>query len=282
MRAVFYGRVGNFGFKPISEVLSGLGYCIEWRDRANTELVENADIVFSAGLGNPMGEVYSGYTAKAVPVIVTDAAFIRLPDYFQMGFGLNWLPSWDCEEDRFLSLGIELKERSQGECIVIAGQKPDDAQHRISEDKLTELYQGWVDEIKNHTDRPIIFRPHPRRPTMRLEGVSHDVPTDKKRGGLDQLLLNAHCLIAYNSTACTDALIAGVPFYSHSSQAQALSNGLDFSSIETPWFPDDHARLAHLNRVAHAQWKESEISDNVLRRYLYAAQCWRGAQKVNF
>lgn len=286
MRVIAYGRPGNGGLGFLAQGFESLGHTIEWHeDRGaykKNYVVPNSDVALTDGLRAPMNLMRDEYTAQGKPVLVTDLGFLRAgKGHLQCGLnGLNWMPDFWCPPDRFYSLGLEMKPRKTGDYIVIAGQKGYDAQHYMSHDRLTGMYQYWVDQIRSKTDRPIIFRPHPKSYDMRLNGVEHDIPTDHKNGGLPELLENAHCLVAFNSTACTEAILAGVPvFCDRSAQAAPLGN-IGFGDIEDPYFPDDDTRLDHFSRVAYAQWTGAELSsaevvqwyiDNVLSKMERAA-----------
>lgn len=287
MHIVIYGRPGNGGLGFLAEGFSALGHTIEWHeDRAaykKNYVIPRADMAMTDGLRAPMNLMRDEYNAAGKPVLVTDMGFIRTDHgHLQCSLnGLNWMPDFDCPHDRFNDLGVNLKPRVRGDYIVIAGQKAYDAQHYMDHKQLTELYQGWVDQIRERTDRKIIFRPHPRSHDMRLKGVEHDIPTNTRNGGLPELLQKAHCLVAYNSTACTDALIAGVPVFCHkSAQASPLGN-IGFDNIEKPFFPAKAERLKHFSKVAYAQWTGRELAtpevckwyiDNAITRFRSALQ----------
>ena len=132
------------------------------------------------------------------------------------------------------------------------------------------MYSEWVQEIKQYTDRDIVFRAHPKYPNMTVEGAKTDTPTDINSGGLKEAINGAHCVVTYNSTSGTDALINGVPVFAMSDTAQFydIANH-DLSDIENPLFVDD--RLPHFSKVAYAQWtvdelKSGEALDFVMER----------------
>lgn len=268
MRVVVYGRpeCGALGF--IAEGFQARGHSVIFREDRSAykrKYVEadKFDLAITDGLRAPMDLMRDEYRDAGLPVLVTDLGYTRkrVPSYFQVGlYQINWLPPFDCPEDRLEHLGLLIEPRKHGDHIVIAGQKAYDAQHYMSHDELTAMYQSWVDEIRRHTDRSIIFRPHPRSYDMRLQGVEHDIPSDRQDGGLPELLNNAHCLVTYNSTAATEALIQGVPvFCMGPAQALPLANTV-FSEIEEPFFPSRDQLTAHLAKVAYAQWTADELA----------------------
>lgn len=276
MRTVVYGReeCGALGF--IAEGFRVLGHSVDFReDRSAYKRkyleADKFDIAITDGLRAPMDLMRDEYREAGLPVLVTDLGYTRNrnPSYFQVGVHeINWLPSFDCPPDRLEKLEILLEPRKHGEYVVIAGQKAYDAQHYMGHDELTAMYQRWVAEIQRNTDRPIIFRPHPRSHDMRLKGVEHDIPTNTKNGGLAELLNNAHCLVTYNSTSATETLIQGVPvFCKGPAQALPLAN-TDFYDIETPFFPSRDQLTAHLAKVAYAQWTADELASGEAVEFL--------------
>ena len=71
--------------------------------------------------------------------------------------------------DRARLLGLELKPwRTDGEYILIAGQHDKSLQWQ-NMPSMSNWFLDTYDTIRQHTDRPIIFRPHPR---CRLETVA--------------------------------------------------------------------------------------------------------------
>lgn len=173
--------------------------------------------------------------------------------------------------------GITLKDwKSPGDKIIIMGQKEGDS-------SLVDLYNNgyrsywvWVQEVVNeirkHSDRDIILRPHPRNLKAGLKGahsikgnnvhVSQNLTTGGNQGGegLDADLKQAHCVITYNSLSAVEAVTDGIPAF-------ALHNGSmawpvvhkDLSQIENLNYNID--RTQWCNEVAYTQWTGEEESN---------------------
>lgn len=266
MKVGVYGpaSLGALGFLP--QAFESLGHRLYWREDRGAykpNYTEDFDLVITDGLRPPMDLMRDEYRAKGIPVIVTDLGYVRRDlGYMQVGIDrLNWLPDFECPADRWDALGVELQPRKHGDYILITGQKPGDGSHGMSDTQLWKLYAGWVEEIRQHTDREIVFRPHPFARDMGLEGVLIDKPSDKKSGGLAEAIEGAHCVVTYNSTSGTDALIAGVPVFCHESAQYADLGNSDFAVIEEPYFPDD--RLTHFHKVGYSQWQVQEFTRTV-------------------
>ena len=164
--------------------------------------------------------------------------------------------------------------KKHGDKIIIMGQKDGDS-------SLVDLYkQGYthfgqwiqdtVNEIRKHTDRDIIVRPHPRglgrgiRRANDIKGknvyVSQNITYGGSQGGegLLQDLKQAHCVVTYNSLSAVEAVCEGVPVF-------ALHNG------SMVW-PIAHKNLANIekldynidtqqwcNDILYTQWHFNEL-----------------------
>lgn len=278
MRVVVYGResLGALGF--LSRGLEAAGCRLEFREdrgayRRGLEDVERFDLAMTDGVRGPMGEMLEDALETGVPVIVTDLGFVRRDlAYFQVGIDrLNWLPPFECPGDRWEALEVEPQERKSGRDILIAGQKPGDGSHGLEAPELVSIYQRWIEEIREFTRRRIVFRPHPKAFGMAINGVYNDMPTDSRNGGLAGAIGRAHAVVTINSTAGTDALLAGKPVYCEpSAQYAALANH-GFESISDPYFPDRETRIDHFHRVAYAQWTPFELQTRKVAEWIIDA-----------
>ena len=131
---------------------------------------------------------------------------------------------------------------------------------------------NWVlDTIKNiqkHTNKSIVFRPHPRCPLPDIEkefkNVYRQVPT-KLIGTYDDFDMkfdNIHATISYSSNPGIHSIINGVPaFVGPSSLAYDVANDIDFlHDIQEPHMGD---RQQWLNDYAHTEWTVEEISQGL-------------------
>ncbi len=118
----------------------------------------------------------------------------------------------------------------------------------------------WPDrvlaELRRHTDRPIVYRPHPvrrRLPDMAHQGV---VISDPSRP-LSEDLEGAHACVVWTSNSATEALIAGIPvFYEGPTLKLGSLARRGVSRIEAPAYPDREPALWEL---AWSQWTKDEI-----------------------
>ena len=126
--------------------------------------------------------------------------------------------------DRWDSMGIELQPwRTEGDYILLCAQVPWDAQ--VQEGNHLEWLESTALEIRKHTERPIVFRGHPKAwrrvdPYLGLPGdpwremgvrfgdLRHPPPTS-----FEEDLAGAHAVVCFNSNVATLATIAGVPVF---------------------------------------------------------------------
>ena len=171
----------------------------------------------------------------------------------------------DCVDScRPTSLGMELKPwRMSGEDIVIATQRTDSEQWKDQPDVNTWL-KMTINTIKDHSNRRIVVRPHPRQGLTIPTGCVVDFPV-RIAGTYDSFnfehgLSNAWAVVNWNSSPGVQAILNGVPaFVGHSSLAMPVGN-LNLSDIENPDRPD---RAQWLINLSHTEWLLEEIASGI-------------------
>jgi hypothetical protein len=134
--------------------------------------------------------------------------------------------------------------------------------------RMSNWFLNTYDEIRKHTERPILFRPHPR---CRLEHIERGLKNVHRQepvkiGGsyddFDMKFKNIHATISYSSNPGIHSILNGVPaFVGTSSLAYDAGNDIDFMhDIEAPFMPD---RTQWLNDYAHTEWTTQEISQGI-------------------
>jgi len=123
----------------------------------------------------------------------------------------------------------------------------------------------WLTNVKNelqmYTDRPVKIR---ERPASRM---------DRKTQRAEDWLSDVHAVVTFNSTAATEAILAGVPVFTTApcNAANPMSNH-DLSKIEEPWFPTDDQRHAWLCHLAYGQFHIDEFKNGMAYRILKQTQ----------
>lgn len=131
----------------------------------------------------------------------------------------------DMPPDRWEKLGIELKPwRTGGKVILLCAQVPWDAQ--VDDGNHIAWLEKTVREIRQHTDRPVVFRAHPKayrrgNPYGELSGEFRDIVippegmnlTNPPTTTFEEDLAGAHSVVCYNSNVAVLATVAGVPVF---------------------------------------------------------------------
>lgn len=135
--------------------------------------------------------------------------------------------------------------------------------------------QQWLDltltKIREHTDRPIVLRPHPGNTaivsTLRLPGIdrlSWSTNQDIRRD-----LDHAWATVTYNSSPGVVSLLWGVPAYITDptpAKSQAYPwGGCDLATLESPSRPD---RQDLYHRLAQCHWSTQEVDSGEAWRFM--------------
>ena len=206
------------------------------------------------------------------PVIVLEVGGIKRSTTWKVGLnGINrdaYFGPTGMDGVRVRNLGLELKPwRKDGECILICGQHDKSLQWQ-GMPPMSNWVMNTIEQIRTHTNRPIIFRPHPRCPLPYIEkefkNVYRQNPTkiDGTYDDYDVDYSNIHATISYSSNPGIHSILNGVPaFVSTHSLAYDAGNDIDFlHDIETPSMPD---RTQWLNDYAHTEYTIEEISQGI-------------------
>ena len=206
------------------------------------------------------------------PIIVLEVGGIKRGTTWKVGLnGINrdaYFGDMGNGSDRTTLLNLEVKPwRTDGEYILVCGQHDKSLQWQ-NMPRMSNWFLQTYDEIRKHTDRPIIFRPHPRCRLEHIErGLKHVYRQEPQHvnGTYDDYDMgfdNIHCTISYSSNPGIHSVIAGVPsFVSTHSLAYDVGNDIDFlHDIENPMQPD---RQQWLNDYAYTEWTVEEISQGL-------------------
>ena len=206
------------------------------------------------------------------PTVVLEVGGIKRGTTWKVGLnGINrtaYFGEQDNDRTRADSLGLVCKPwRSNGDFILICGQHDKSLQWQ----HMPQMSNWLIDTVKTiqkHSNRPIVFRPHPRCPLPNIEkefkNVYRQVP-NKLAGTYDDFDMkfdNIHATISYSSNPGIHSIINGVPaFVGTSSLAYDVGNDIDFlHDIEEPHMGD---RQHWLNNYAHTEWTVEEISQGL-------------------
>lgn len=209
-------------------------------------------------------QIYQTYRSSGRPVIVIDVGTIIRGTTWKIAIdNINargyYGHTQDLDLDRPKKLGMISKtSRTTRPDILIA------AQHRHSLQVESIDMESWITEshakLRQHTDRSILLRPHPRSPINRSKIPADLVVQDPQKvpGTYDNFDFDTgyHAVVNYNSGPGIIAAIQGIrPVVDVSSLAAPV--GVSPAQIELPYEAD---RSQWLIEIAHTEYTVEEIA----------------------
>ena len=216
--------------------------------------------------------VWDNCRVRGKPIIVLEVGGIKRGTTWKVGLnGINrdaYFGDIGNDGSRAQKLKLDLTPWcNRGEYILIAGQHDRSLQWQ-NQPRMSRWFLETYDEIRKYTDRPIIFRPHPRCRLEHIEsGLKYVYRQDPVHIGgtyddFDMGFDNIYCTISYSSNPGIHSIMAGVPsFVSTHSLAYDVANDIDFlHDIEDPLKPD---RTQWLNDYAWTEFTVEEIASGL-------------------
>lgn len=280
MRAGPYLLIGAPDWVTLSAFAEGL-------DRIGRRCVWGSHGAVDLNATNPAAIVIDGMRAgglqtvrqaaeRGIPCVVIDNGFLRRVNtpkdhdtgHFYIGFGgLGWAPPVAPDHARFRALDITptIRAARPDGPVLILGQVPGDASHGLSAPALAAVYARMVRELRAAGVDRIRFRPHPLGWSMAPDGCEQREPGAES---LDAAIADARFVIALNSNAGLDAILAGVPAVTvlPSHYGPLAYRWPVIPSVIDPPHPD--AIEAHCARLAWAQWTLAEMRAAEPQRWL--------------
>lgn len=142
------------------------------------------------------------------------------------------------------ALGVSLAPWRQvrGGNIMLCLQRSDSQQWQ-GQPRVETWMQHTVDHIRQHSDRPIVVRPHPRQrvcwvpPGCTLE-APRPVPGSYDCVDFESALSQAWAVVNVNSYPGVQSTINGVPAFVNATSVAAPVANTDLAMIEDPVMPD--------------------------------------------
>ena len=218
--------------------------------------------------------VWDHFTKQGKPVIVLEVGALKRNITWKVAIGgINneayFGHATSNDNARLKALGIEIcdwKDTKDNNSIIICGQ------HQVSHQwrnmpPVSDWISNTIREIRQHTNRRIKVRCHPRYPFNFNNITTNVVKSIPKRIDVVQdfydfgtELLNAHCVINWSSNPAIEAVLAGVPvFTGPDSLAYSVANH-SFDTIETLIKPN---RQQWANDLAYTEWTVDEFAKGI-------------------
>ena len=168
----------------------------------------------------------------------------------------------DLDPQRPEKLGVKLSDIKSNRRpeIMIATQHQRSLQWQ-GQPSISQWVQDTVKKIRQHSDRKIVVRPHPRSPiSVNLPGVEIGQPRPVP-GTYDDFDIdyNCHCVINHNSGPAVQAAIYGTPIICDPTSLAGEISG-KFEEIENIVLPDRHDWFL---RLCHTEWTVKEIAQGI-------------------
>jgi len=155
------------------------------------------------------------------------------------------------KDDRFKIFNKKIHPwKKDGKKILVA--KPDDKPMRFYDLELEKWLTDTVEEIKKHTDRPVVIRD---RAAKRIDRIA----TNTLQEALDD---DVFALVTFNSVAATEAIFYGIPAFTLAPSNAASPVSLqDLSKINQPYYADQDKRYSWACHLAYGQFHISELKN---------------------
>ena len=273
MRFNLHEKFGALNSKPVFDAFragaNALGHDVVVNGN------DGIDVIWSVLWNGRMAgnrAIWERNISQSKPTLVLEVGSIKRGTTWKVGLnGINrdaYFGDSNNDDRRKRLLGLEVKPwRPSGKYILICGQHDKSLQWQ-GMPRMSNWFLDTYDEIRKHTDRPIIFRPHPRCRLEHIErGLKHVYRQEPRHvngtyDSFDMGFDNIHCTISYSSNPGIHSVIEGVPaFVSTHSIAYDVANDIDFlHDIEEPLTPD---RTQWLNDYAHTEYTVEEITSGM-------------------
>ena len=270
MKFSLWTNNGALNSKPVFEAFATganlLGHTVAYND-----VHADVDVIWSVlwhGRMSPNKEIWDKAQKENRPVIVLEVGGINRGTTWKVGLnGINrdaYFGGLHNNSSRADALGLLLKpwRNNENGPIVIACQHSASEQWRQQKRPGTWVFEA-IQEIRKHTEKEVIIRPHPR---CRVDGIQHEfnnvrIQEPMKIPGtyddFDFKIEDAYAVVNWSSNPATHAILEGIPvFVGPSSLAYEVGNP-DYTTINNPLKPD---RTQWLNDIAHTEWTIDEIS----------------------
>jgi hypothetical protein len=246
-------------FDAFSQGISRSGY----KESSTISAIPVIWSVLWAGRMLPNKKIYDEAIKKRIPVIIIEVGTLKRNITWRISVDhVNFLGYFGNEKDidpnryaRFQSLKEPKKSRKRS--ILITTQRPESLQwHGMPP---TESWiESTIAKVKNHTDIPIIVRPHPRSRTLiSIPGISIETPR-KVQSTYDDFDINFdhYCVINHNSGPTVQAAIEGIPIICDQT-GLAFPVSSSWKGLSDLQLPD---RKSWYDKLCHTEWTLEEIA----------------------
>ena len=255
-------------FDAFAHSCMAAGHTVLWNTAGG-----DVDVIWSVlfnGRMAPNKDIWQRAVAQSKPVVVLEVGGIKRGTTWKVGLnGINrdaYFGPKGNDETRAKKLGLKLKPwQYDGDYILIAGQHEKSLQWQTMP-SMSQWVINTITLIQKHSERPIIFRPHPRCPLPAIEHEFKNVKREQPRqtpGSYDDFDINYSNIwatVSWSSNPGIHSIINGVPAFTGPSSLAFDVADQNLHNIETPLYPD---RTQWLNDYAWTEFTVEEISQGL-------------------
>ena len=236
---------------------------------------DGIDVIWSVLFNGRMAgnrAIWERNVQQSKPTIVLEVGGIKRGTTWKVAInGINrdaYFGPTNNTSERADKLGLKLRSWcANGEYVLVCGQHDKSLQWQGMPTQSNWVI-NTIDELRKHTKRPIVFRPHPRCALPYIEKEFKNVYRQNPRhvnGTYDDFDIgfnNIWATVSYSSNPGIHSVIEGVPaFVSTHSLAYDVANDINsLQNIETPLMPD---RTQWLNDYSWTEFTIEEISEGM-------------------
>ena len=273
MKFSLWTQYGALNSKPVFDAFAN-SLNNNGHDVAYNDLSADVNVIWSVLFNGRMAGNKAVWEQQK-PTIVLEVGGIRRGTTWKVGLnGINrdayFGPSGN-SSDRVRLLGLQVKPWNyDGEYILVCGQHDKSLQWKDMPSMSTWVHDT-ITFIRAQTDRPIIFRPHPRCPLTAIEhdfkGVKRQDPKQIKDtyDDFDMQFNNIWATVSWSSNPGIHSIINGVPAFTGPSSLAFDVAEQNLRNIENPLYGD---RTQWLNDYAHTEYTIGEISQGIPLKHL--------------
>ena len=242
---------------------------------------DGIDVIWSILFHGRMGgnrAIWERNVAQSKPTIVLEVGGINRGTTWKVGLnGINrdaFFGDAGNDSGRSNLLNLKLKPwRTDGQYILIAGQHEKSLQW-ANMPNMSRWVIETIENIQARTDRPILFRPHPRCNLPHIEQEFKNVKRQDPRhiagtyDDFDMEFNDIYCTVNWTSNPGIHSVINGVPAYTSQSSLAWPVSIKSLTNLDNPPLPD---RQQWLNDYAYTEWTVDEISQGLPLKRLTSA-----------
>ena len=226
--------------------------------------------VLWSGRMRPNLKVYNHYRAQNRPVIIADVGALKRGITWKVAINHvtaqgHYGHTVDLDPDRPRKLGVTLTTNAYtGSRVLLAAQHDQSLQVQDVGGSVNWL-RDTISRVRQHTDRGIVIRPHPRSPISAklfrgMTGVKFEQPRPLANTYDDfDLDFNYHAVVNHNSGVGIKSVLAGVRTLVDSTSL-AYPASISIEDLELPY---DRDRDQWLIEICHTEYTTDEITQGI-------------------